>query len=51
MTGEDANSSKSGCWRHKVGEAYSDGGRTELDGFERVFDLEETSFGGECASS
>jgi len=30
--------------------AYSDGSRAEFDGFEGVFDLEETAFGGECAS-
>lgn len=29
----------------------ADGGRTELDCFERVFDLEEAAFGGEGAGS
>ena len=31
------------------GKAYSDGSGAEFDSFERVFDLEETAFGGECA--
>ena len=39
-----------GGWeKEKVpgGEAYADGGGAELDGFEGVFDLEETPFGRE----
>lgn len=31
------------------GRVYAYCGRTELDGFEGVFDLEEAAFGGECA--
>ena len=36
-------------WETARWKAYSDGGGAEFDGFEGVFDLEETAFGGECA--
>lgn len=30
---------------------YADGGRTEFDGFERIFDLKQTTFRGKCAAN
>ena len=36
-------------WERGEGRAYAYCGRTELDGFEGVFNLEEAAFGGESA--